>query len=215
MFLVTLIPGVLAACSIVVLVREKQHEPSEKQTLWQGVRALPNDFRRYLVGVGIAGIGDFSKTLLILWATQAWSARFGLARAATLAMTFYIGYNIVYTVSCYVSGLLADHFPKNWVLAIGYSVAVGPATALMLPGDSLGQVCRLSSPSPVSYMGVWETVGKSAAATLLPRTQFVLSRLRRSSRWSTVLRFCFQRGRSASSGFSRRTWRCGRNCAVR
>jgi MFS family permease len=169
MFLITLIPGVLAACSIMFLVREKQHEPSEKQTLWQGVRALPNDFRRYLVGVGIAGIGDFSKTLLILWATQAWSMRFGLARAATLAMTFYIGYNVVYTVSCYVSGLLADRFPKNWVLAIGYSVAVVPATALMLPGDSLGKFAVVFAFAGL-YMGVWETLENSTAAALLPRS---------------------------------------------
>ena len=113
MFLITLIPGVLAACSIMFLVREKKHEPPAKQTLWQSVHALPNDFRRYLVGVGIAGIGDFSKTLLILWATRRGCARFGPARAASLAMTFYIGYNIVYTISCYLSGMLADRFAKT------------------------------------------------------------------------------------------------------
>ncbi|MGH9697037.1 MAG: MFS transporter, partial [Bryobacteraceae bacterium] len=139
LFLITLVPGVLAACSIMFLVRESKHEPEEKQTLWQSVRALPNDFRRYLVGVGIAGIGDFSKTLLILWATEAWMPRFGAARAVTLAMMFYISYNIVYTISCYLSGLLADRFAKHWVLAIGYSVAVVPATALLLPGASLGK----------------------------------------------------------------------------
>lgn len=167
LFLITLIPGVLAACSIMFLVREKRHEPAEKQTLWQGVQALPNDFRRYLVGVGIAGIGDFSKTLLILWATQAWMPRFGAARAATLAMTFYIGYNIVYTISCYLSGLLADRFAKQWVLAIGYSVAVVPATALLLPGDSLGKFAVIFAGAGL-YMGVWETLENSTAATLLP-----------------------------------------------
>ena len=26
---------------------------------------------------------------------------------------FYVGYNIVYTISCYISGLLADHFPSD------------------------------------------------------------------------------------------------------
>ncbi|HEY2801702.1 MAG TPA: MFS transporter [Chthoniobacterales bacterium] len=167
LFLVTLIPGLLAACSIMFLVREKKHEPTEQQTLWQSVRALPNDFRRYLVGVGIAGIGDFSKTLLILWATEAWMPRFGPARAATLAMTFYIGYNIVYTISCYVSGMLADHFAKHWVLAIGYSVAVIPATALLLPGDSLGKFAVVFAGAGL-YMGVWETLENSTAATLLP-----------------------------------------------
>ena len=40
-----------------------------------GKRALPASFKKYLVGVGIAGIGDFSNTLLILWATQAFMPR--------------------------------------------------------------------------------------------------------------------------------------------
>lgn len=46
-----------------------------------------------------AGVGDFSNTLPILWATQVFSARFGLAGGATIAMLFYVGYNVVYTVS--------------------------------------------------------------------------------------------------------------------
>lgn len=167
LFLLTLIPGVLAACAIIFLVKEKKHEPSEGESLWRSLRSLPDDFRRYLIGVGIAGIGDFSKTLLILWATQTWAPRFGMARAASLAMTFYIGYNVVYTISCYVSGMLADRFAKNWVLAIGYSVAVIPATALILPGDSLGKFAVVFAGAGV-YMGVWETLESSTAATLLP-----------------------------------------------
>ncbi len=167
MFLVTLIPGLLAAGAIAFLVRERPHTPAPRQTFGQSLRALPAEFRRYLVGVGIAGIGDFSKTLLILWATQAWMPRFGPARAATLAMTFYIGYNVVYTISCYVSGLLADRFPKRFVLAIGYSVAVIPATALLLPGDSLGKFAVIFAFAGL-YMGVWETLENSAAAALLP-----------------------------------------------
>jgi MFS family permease len=167
MFLWTLVPGIIAGLLIALLVREKRHEPSTGGTLWSNVRALPNEFRRYLVGVGIAGIGDFSKTLLILWATQAWIPRFGAARAATLAMTFYIGYNVVYTISCYVSGLLADRFPKRWVLAIGYSIAVVPATVLLLPGDSLAKFAVVFAFAGL-YMGVWETLENSTAATLLP-----------------------------------------------
>jgi MFS family permease len=167
MFALTLVPGVIAALLIAFLVREKPHEPQPDHTLWKGMRALPHDFRKYLVGVGVAGIGDFSNTLLILWATQAWTARYGGARAATLAMGFYIGYNVVYTASSYVSGMLADRFAKNWVLAIGYSIAVIPATALMLPGDSLGKFAVVFAFSGL-YMGVWETLENTTAATLLP-----------------------------------------------
>lgn len=166
-FALTLIPGVIAALLIVFLVREKKHEPQAHSNLWGGMKSLPHEFRRYLYGVGVAGAGDFSNTLLILWATQAFSARFGLTRAATIAMIFYAGYNVVYTVSCYASGMLADRFPKNHVLAIGYSIAVIPAIALIWPGASFLKFAIVFGFSGL-YMGVWETVESSTAAILLP-----------------------------------------------
>src|SRR5205814_6632307 len=133
-FVFTLIPGSAAALLIWLLVQEKPHEPQPHARLWGGIKSLPHEFKKYLIGVGIAGIGDFSNTLLILWTTQACTPRYGLYRAAQMAMAFYIGYNVVYTLSCYVSGTLADRFPKHWVLATGYSLAVIPAAALMAPG---------------------------------------------------------------------------------
>ncbi|HEY7182862.1 MAG TPA: MFS transporter [Blastocatellia bacterium] len=166
-FAITLIPGVIAALLIAFLVREKDHEPQPHAGLRDGMRSLPHEFRKYLYGVGVAGVGDFSNTLLILWATQAFSGRFGVARAATIAMLFYVGYNVVYTVSCYASGLLADRFPKNKVLAIGYSIAVIPAVALMWPGASFVKFAIVFGFSGL-YMGVWETLEQSAAAAMLP-----------------------------------------------
>jgi MFS family permease len=90
-----------------------------------------------LLGVGLAGLGDFSNTLLILWATQAFREEYGIEQVATLAVLLHLGYNIIYLVCGYVSGILADRFPKKWVLAIGYSLAAIPAVMLLLPGDSL------------------------------------------------------------------------------
>jgi MFS family permease len=167
MFLLTLVPGALAALAVVLFVREHPHQPQPGTQLWSSVRALPPDFKRYLVGIGIAGIGDFSNTLLILWATQAWIPRFGVTQAAQLAMLFYVGYNAVYTASCYVSGMLADRFPKHWVLSIGYSFAVIPAIALLTPGDSFAKFAVVFGVSGL-YMGVWETLESTTAATILP-----------------------------------------------
>ncbi|MEO6995825.1 MAG: MFS transporter [Lacunisphaera sp.] len=166
-FALTLIPGVIAALLIALLVRERVHEPQPRIRLWTSVTSLPKEFRRYLVGVGIAGLGDFSNTLLILWATQAWTVRFGVMRAATLAMGFYVGYNVIYTLSCYISGMLADHFPRHRVLAIGYSLAVVPAVALLWPGDSFAKFGVIFGFSGI-YMGVWETLENTTAAMLLP-----------------------------------------------
>lgn len=167
-FALTLLPGIGAALLIAFLVKERPHEPQHKATLWSGMKGLPRPFYRYLIGVGIAGLGDFSNTLLILWATVAWTPRFGVIGAARWAMAFYVGYNVVYTLSCYVSGQLADRFPKNKVLAAGYTLAVIPAAALLWPGDSFIKFAVVFSVSGI-YMGVWETVENTTAATLLPK----------------------------------------------
>lgn len=166
-FVWTLIPGILAAVLIALLVRERPHAAQSKAPLWDGLKSLPVAFRRYLIGVGIAGIGDFSNTLLILWATQAWTPELGLEQAARRAMLFYVGYNVVYTFACYASGWLADRFPKYAVLATGYSLALVPAVALALPGTSLAKFAVVFVVSGI-YMGVWETLENATAAEMLP-----------------------------------------------
>ena len=166
-FIWTLVPGVLAALLIGLCVREGPHPAPSKAPLWGGLKSLPVPFRRYLVGVGIAGVGDFSNTLLILWATQAWTPELGLGPAAQRAMLFYILYNVVFTFACYASGWLADRYPKYAVLAIGYSLALVPAIALALPGTSLTKFVVVFVVSGL-YMGVWETLENATAAEMLP-----------------------------------------------
>lgn len=166
-FALTRIPGLAAALLIALLVREKPHPPHPHARLWSGVGALPHSFRKYLVGVGLAGLSDFSNTLLILWATQARTPRLGAATAASLAMAFYVGYNVIYTLSCYVSGGLADRFDRHKVLGFGYSIGVIPASALIWPGDPYVKFAVVFGFSGL-YMGIWETLENATAATMLP-----------------------------------------------
>jgi MFS family permease len=166
-FAFTLIPGAAAALLIWLLVRERPHPAQPHVRLWAGMRGLPSNFKRFLVGVGIAGLGDFSNTLLILWAAQAWKPRFGALHAGQLAMLFYVGYNVVYTISCYVSGLFADRFPKRFLLAGVYAFAAIPAIALALAGDSL-IFFGIAFACTGLYMGGWETLESSTSAEMLP-----------------------------------------------
>ena len=168
LFALTLIPGLAAAFLIGFLVKEKPHRAQPHIRLWSGVRNLPANFKRYLAGVGIAGMGDFSNTLLILWATQAWTPAMGVTAAAHRAMLFYVGYNIVYTVSCYLSGNIADRLPKRLVLAGGYALAIVPALSLMFAGSSVALFAVAFGVSGL-YMGVWETVEGATSAEMLPK----------------------------------------------
>src|SRR5437660_8622928 len=75
-FLWTLLPGMIAVACFWLLVRERPIEVKEKRSFLHGVRALPTEFRRFLIGVGIFGAGDFSHTLLILYATKMLAAEY-------------------------------------------------------------------------------------------------------------------------------------------
>ncbi|MHB2025953.1 MAG: MFS transporter [Elusimicrobiota bacterium] len=160
--------GLLAAMSFGFLVREKDRPDfAPRASRSFGFGALPAAFKRYLAGVGLAGSGDFSKTLLILWAGQAWAGRYGALGAARLAMIFYAGGNAVHAASCYLSGMLADRFPKRRLLALGYAAGALPALALLIPGASILKFSIVFGFSGL-YGGLLETVEKAAAAEMMP-----------------------------------------------
>src|SRR5271156_3124332 len=85
-FLWTLVPGFVAVLAFWVLVREREVGPRPQRSFLLGLKALPVPFRRFLVGVGVFGAGDFSHTMLILYASRALTAEHGFARAASLAV---------------------------------------------------------------------------------------------------------------------------------
>ena len=51
--------GLVCGLCMAFLVRERPHTPQPHARLWGSVQTLPGDFNKYLVGIGIAGIGDF------------------------------------------------------------------------------------------------------------------------------------------------------------
>ena len=68
MFLWTLVPGALAALLFATLVRERPtaERSHAAKSFATSLRSLPPPFRRFMLAVGIFGLGDFSHTMLIL-----------------------------------------------------------------------------------------------------------------------------------------------------
>jgi MFS family permease len=118
-FLLTLIPGLGSGVAFAALVREKRGPPSQIK-LWTTVRALPSGFRRFLTGVGIFGMGDFARTLMILAATDLLTPKYGMNHAAELAGLLYVGHNVVYAAYAYPVGALSDRVGRRGLLALGY-----------------------------------------------------------------------------------------------
>jgi MFS family permease len=119
-FLVSLVPGLIAVASMVFLVREKPRAPNPGMRLWKSVRGLPRPFARLLRGVGVFGLGDFSHTLLVLAAAQLLAPRHGALRASQIAALLYALRNGTYAAAAFPVGILSDRMPKNRLLAGGY-----------------------------------------------------------------------------------------------
>jgi MFS family permease len=119
-FLISLIPGLLATASIVFLVEERRAPGQANRRLWRSLRDLPPSYRRFLVAVGLFGAGDFAPTLLILAATQLLTPGHGVTRAAQIAALLYVVRNAVYAAAAFPAGALADRMNKRAVLAGGY-----------------------------------------------------------------------------------------------
>lgn len=118
-FLLTLIPGLGAGVAFAGLVREKAAAPTTIK-LWKTVKALPPAFRRFLSGVGVFGMGDFARTLMILAATDLLAPRYGLTHAAEIAALLYVAHNVVYAAFSYPMGALSDRVGRRALLGAGY-----------------------------------------------------------------------------------------------
>ncbi len=170
-FLWTLLPGMVAVLSFWLLVRERTFEARKKVTFLTGLRNLPGNFREFLLGVGVFGSGDFSHTLLILYASRMLAPAHGAARAASLAVGLYTLHNVFYAGSAYLSGWISDHVPhRKAILAGGYALAGVTAIFLTTTPASLWLLGGLFMLAGI-YVGTEEALEDSLAAELIPKEQ--------------------------------------------
>ncbi len=170
-FLWTLLPGLVAVAAMWFLVRERPIVSKPNRSFLVGIRELPGPFRRFLLGVGVFGAGDFSHSLLILYASRMLAPKFGIARAASIAVVLYTLRNVFSAGSAYASGWLSDHVrQRKIVLAGGYAVA-GITAILLCAGTHslwlLGVIFALAG----LYFGTEDALEDSVAAELVPKEQ--------------------------------------------
>ncbi len=179
----TLVPGAFAVLSFWILVRERPIARPRQASFWHGLRALPPAFRKFLVAVGIFGMGDFSHTLLILFATRLLAPSMGMGRAASVAIGYYTLHNCFYAASAYVGGWLGDRARRrNFILGGGYALAGVTAILLCLSANQqpysvklLVGVLALIFAMAGTFVGVVEALEDSLAAELVPSEQHGLA----------------------------------------
>ncbi|HLG94803.1 MAG TPA: MFS transporter [Bryobacteraceae bacterium] len=151
-FLVSLIPGLASVLAFALLVQEKRRPANRSLQFWGALRDLPKPYTRFLQGVGVFGLGDFSHTLLILAATQLLTPVHGSVRASEIAALLYVLRNAVYAAASYSVGVLADAMDKTKLLATGY--LLGVLTAAMMAGS-----LALNDPSLTRLVAVFSCAG--------------------------------------------------------
>ncbi|MCS7303488.1 MAG: MFS transporter [Thermoguttaceae bacterium] len=197
--LATLLPGLVAAGAMFFLVQEKaalarpeQQEatraggpagssqpadspPSSEQSetlrpeLSQPDNRFPKLFWWFLIGVGLFGLGDFSRTFLIWLAAQALGDQsFAHEGVLSVAVLLYTWHNLVSAGAALQLGVWGDRWSKFWVLLIGYALGVGTNLLLAFQGGNLGWLAGAITLSGI-YIAAEETLEKAVAAELLPR----------------------------------------------
>lgn len=164
----TLVPGLAAAACFGLLVRERNAETKIKSTFVAGLRDLPGEFRWLLAAVGVFGLGDFSHTMLILYATQKLTPSLGAALASSAAIGLYLVHNIFYAGFAYVGGWLSDRVKhRQLVLAAGYAVAVAMAVLLAMGTPNMALLFAAFSFAGI-FTGVVEALEDSLTAEIVP-----------------------------------------------
>jgi len=165
-FWLAAIPGILAAISIVALVSERMR-PILKDTSFIGfVRLLPRSYRRYLAGVFIFGCGDFSHTMLILYAVQSLTPGHGQG-AGAIAIELYALHNFLYAVGAYPAGALADRFGKRGFLLAAYALAAIMNVLLIVAAPSAITLVFVFVLAGVGY-ALQQSLERAIAADLTP-----------------------------------------------
>ncbi len=154
-----------------LLVRERPVPARQRQSFFTGLQNLPAAYRRFLFAVGIFGAGDYSHTLLILFAARMLTPAHGAIRAASLAVGLYTLHNVFSAGSSYLSGWISDHVRhRKFVLAAGYALGGVTAILLMRSPSSLWLLALIFILAGL-YVGTEEALEDSLAAELIPKEQ--------------------------------------------
>ena len=166
--LVAVVPGLLAAACVLALVKERAHDATAARAAVLRP-AMPPGYWPLVGAVLLFGLGDFSRSFLILAVAKAAPVGDGgKAVLFGLPVLLYALHNGVSALATFPSGQLADRVGRRRVLAVGYLLGLGVNLSLAMWSRSLAAVCLAFLLSGVA-IAVEETVEKACVTEMLPR----------------------------------------------
>jgi MFS family permease len=165
----SLIPGLLAFLSIAFIVVEKPHAGGARprRSFLADVRRTGPSFQRYLISIFLFGCGDFSRTLLILYATQHVAGTLFSLSAGALAIALYVLHNAVSALASFPLGSLTDTIGRRPVILGGYLFAAVVTFGFAFLPATPAALGVLFIGSGV-YIACEEVAEKAYAAEMLP-----------------------------------------------
>ncbi len=109
---VAVVPAVLSVALVFVARETRRVVPAQRKAIFARVRDLPSGYWRVTALLVAFGIVNFPDALLLLRLNE-----IGFSVAEVILA--YVGYNLVYALSSYPAGLLADRIPRPAVFGIG------------------------------------------------------------------------------------------------
>jgi MFS family permease len=167
--LLSVLPGLLAACAIVVAIRAAPRlERHERQPLRLQIRpVLRGPLGRLFLGISAFELGNAAATLLILRATELLTADRGHDRAVEIALLLYVAYNAAGTAASVPGGRLSDRRGGARVLLLGVGCSLLAYVGFAVAGGQIAVLALLFAAAGVG-MGLVETAQHAAVATLAP-----------------------------------------------
>jgi MFS family permease len=161
-----IIPGVLAG-AMYFFVREKPRTVPPRAGLNIALAGLPVRFKRYLLGAGVFGLGNFSATLLVLAAIRALTPAFGIGMALVYSSAMYLGHNIINATLSYPLSVLSERFGSGRLLVLAFALYVAVCGSLALGSASVVAVavCLVLAAVAISIV---EPMEGTFATELLP-----------------------------------------------
>lgn len=166
----SLVPALAAAVSFFSLTRDRgAGDLAAAAGAGPGNLRLPRRFWIFTGGVALFGIGDFSRTFLILVATLVFGGT-GAAAAGVLSLPvlLYAAHNAVSAAAAYPAGLAGDRGSKVRVLIVGYGLGVA-TNGLLAFSFEVPALVVVSVVLSGVYIAIEETMEKAVAAEILPR----------------------------------------------
>ena len=104
---------------------------------------------------------------MILRASQILGPRFGIGRAATIAVGLYTFYNVINALASYPAGALGDRIGKRGLLAAGYFVGAVACAGFIFAPPTLPVLVILFGLAGI-HGAFQQSLEKSLAADILP-----------------------------------------------